>query len=58
MEDDMIPESYKCDWRRVVVRLEKGWYNWCWVLAQNLLRTKIETKVVGRIRSRRRRIRV
>jgi hypothetical protein len=28
MEDEMIPESYKCDGRRVVVSLEKGWYNW------------------------------
>ena len=24
MEDEMIAESYKCDARRVVVRLEKG----------------------------------
>ena len=29
MEDEMIPESCKCDGRRIVERLEKGWYNWC-----------------------------
>jgi hypothetical protein len=29
MEEEMIPESYKCDGRRVLVRIEKGWYSWC-----------------------------
>ena len=28
MEDEMIPESYKCDVRRFLVSLKKGRYNW------------------------------